>query len=80
MGPENIKIIEEVFRAVFEIAETTSAVTITRDTHENWDSMAHVALISALDDEFDLIMGVQDAIRITSFHSCISVIENYLEK
>ena len=80
MEPENIILVEDIFRAVFELAEPIPIDTIMRNKHEYWDSMAHVALISALDDEFDLVISVQDAIKITSFHSCVSIIEDYLEK
>lgn len=80
MGPKNIKLVEDIFRAVFELAEPVPIDTIVRDKHENWDSMTHVVLISALDDEFDLVINVPDAIKITSFHSCVSIIGNYLEK
>ena len=42
--------------------------------------MAQVALMSALDDEFDLVINVQDAVAIMSFQTCVDIIENYLEQ
>jgi len=78
MDADNQTILEDIFRAVFELDETDRIESIKRNNFPAWDSMAHVALISAIDDEFDLIMDTQDALRIDSLASCISVVERYL--
>ncbi len=79
MESEDIKIIEDIFRSVFELGDAIDVGSISRDERQNWDSMAQVALVSALDDEFDLVIAIEDAIRITSFSTCLSVVEGYLE-
>ncbi len=79
MEPEDIKIIEDIFRSVFELDDSVAIGSISRDEQQNWDSMAQVALVSALDDEFDLVIAIGDAIRITSFPTCLSVVEGYIE-
>ncbi len=80
MEAQDIKIIEDIFKSVLELDETVDVNSISRDGQQNWDSMAHVALVSALDDEFDLVIGIKDAIRITTFPDCVTVIRDYLEK
>ena len=70
--------VEAVFRAILNIEPSVALESIDRDTHSSWDSMTHVAIISALDDEFDLVIESADAVKICSYASCLSILEHYL--
>ena len=78
MNSTNRDIIEQVFRAVFELDPDANLDVLKRQWSDCWDSMAHVALISALDDEFELIITSEDAVAMTSFARCVEVLERYL--
>lgn len=47
--------VKEIMGAVFEVDPTTINETSSQDTIENWDSIRHMSLVVALEEEF----GVQ---------------------
>ena len=79
MNPADRDIIEEILRSVLELEDDVAIESIERDGSSRWDSMAQVALVSALDDEFDLVIDREDAVAMTSFARCVEVLERYLD-
>lgn len=42
-----------------------------------WDSVGHMALISALEDEFGIMMDMEDIIEFSSFKIGIDILKKY---
>ncbi len=59
--------LEKIFRDAFGIEKLTDDMSI--DTVEGWDSMAHVALIMALQKEFSISISPSDAIELIDIAS-----------
>lgn len=78
MNSTDRDIVEEIFRSVLELDAGVALDAIERERCPRWDSMAQVALVSALDDEFDLVIAIDDAVAMTSFARCLEVLERYL--
>ena len=55
--------LETIFQDAFGIDKLTDDLSI--DTVEGWDSMAHVALIMALQKEFNITITPAQAIELT---------------
>jgi acyl carrier protein len=66
--------LEQIFQAAFGIEKLTDDLSI--DTVEGWDSMAHVALIMALQQEFGISITPAEAIELTD----VASIKNYLRQ
>lgn len=66
--------LEQIFQAAFGIEKLTDDLSI--DTVEGWDSMAHVALIMTLQQEFGVSITPAVAIELTD----VASIKNYLEQ
>lgn len=56
--------LEQIFQAAFGIEKLTDDLSI--DTLQGWDSMAHVALIMTLQQEFGCSISPEQAVELTS--------------
>ena len=67
MSPSNQKILEKIFKVVFDLETTEHVVEVRRAIHPKWDSLAHVSLIAALESEFEINLDISDAHALSSF-------------
>lgn len=71
--------LNEIFREVFEddsieVLETTSAADI-----EDWDSLTHITLVSAVEDEFDIKFSMKDVIGMKNVGEMVDIIMEDME-
>ena len=62
--------VSEIMSFLFKI-DVCSVSDLNIESISEWDSMKHVALIAALENEFDLFIEVDDAVDLTSFTKII---------
>lgn len=55
-----------------EINEMTSV-----DNCEEWDSLQHMSLLVAIEEEFDLSLNDEEVLRMKDFTSIIDILENH---
>lgn len=67
--------LQEIFRVVFELPATVDATHVHQKTQGNWDSLCHVTLIAALENEFNVNLDTADALRIDSFETTRMLLE-----
>ena len=58
-----------IFVSVFELPDSADVQRCDRTNTATWDSMAHVTLIFAIEEEFGLNLDPADSMQITSFDS-----------
>jgi len=63
--------IEKIFVKVFEV---DAPKAINKMDCQEWDSLKHIELILELEDEFDLEISDNAALKITDFNSCLEII------
>lgn len=61
----------EVFDDVLETGENIDP-SLKRDEYENWDSLANVTLLMALNAEFGEVVSIDDIARLDSFESILT--------
>jgi len=44
---------------------------------ENWDSVAHLALVASIETEFDIMLTSNDVIDMSSFKKAKEILKNY---
>lgn len=66
--------LETIFKETFAVQHLSDDMSI--ETVDGWDSMAHVALIMALQKEFNVSIAPQDAIELTD----VAAIKKYLRQ
>lgn len=50
---------------------------LTYNTVAQWDSVAHMALIAAIEDAFDILIETEDVIDMSSFAKAQSILAKY---
>lgn len=68
--------IKEVMAEVFKIDKDSISDDIRKFEFEKWDSLAHISLVAALEDHFDVVFDVDEIMEI----STIEEIENLIKK
>jgi acyl carrier protein len=59
--------LKQVVAAVLDCAPGDLDDAVSRDTFANWDSLRHMNLIMALEEEFGVVIGDDDADAMTSY-------------
>ncbi|TQV71768.1 acyl carrier protein [Exilibacterium tricleocarpae] len=76
MSAENEALLKAIFAAVFEMQDEAQIPAATQDTTKSWDSVTHVALITALESEFDLFIDTAEALSLVSYEKILDYISN----
>ncbi len=67
MTPNGQSKLQEIFRVVFELAPSDDVSRVRQLTQPNWDSLAHVSLVAAIENEFGIELPMSESLRITSY-------------
>ena len=69
--------VEEVVGKVFKINPLEISDTSSRNTIEQWDSMGHLALITALEEQFQVSISITDAMEMANIRKIKDVLKEY---
>ena len=75
MTTENRVKLEEIFRAILELPATADVTGVRQGSGHNWDSLAHVSLIAAIESEFNTTIDAADALSITSYQATTTLLD-----
>lgn len=67
MTQDGLPKLREIFRAVFELPPDADVARVRQLTQPNWDSLAHVTLVAAIENEFGIELAMAESLRITSY-------------
>lgn len=70
--------IKEVMAGIFSMDAADIGSGSSLKTVEQWDSLKHVGLMMALEQEFDVRIDVEEAVEMTSFTAVCEVLSRYL--
>jgi len=59
--------LRKVFRSSLELPEDYDVDGLEYRGIEKWDSLAHMSLVAAIEDEFDVMIDTDDVIDMSSF-------------
>ena len=68
----------KVFSESFGIPSNTITDDLEYASIPQWDSVAHMALIVALEDEFDIMIETDDVIDMSNFKKAEEIVNKYL--
>ncbi|MFZ4455008.1 MAG: acyl carrier protein [Bacteroidales bacterium] len=66
--------LQQIFREVFENPTMQLSPTATAHEIENWDSMAHVGLIAAIEEHFGVDFDLDELIEMNSVGAILSAL------
>jgi len=69
--------VEELVGKVFKINPEELSDTSSRNTIEQWDSMGHLALITALEEQFQVSISITDAMEMANIRKIKDVLKEY---
>ena len=71
--------IKDIMSAVFEIPEEEIKDDSSTDTIESWDSLKHMKLIVALEEELNVIFSDNDIIELDNLKNIFRVLSEKLQ-
>ncbi len=69
--------LKAAFIEALGLSESVNVETLTYNSIPEWDSIAHMALVAQLDDQFDIMLDTDDIIDISSFEKAKEVLSKY---
>lgn len=70
--------VKEIMGIVFEVESADITADASSDQIENWDSLRHMNLIVAIEEEFELELDDDDIIEMMSLPLIITILEEKL--
>ena len=67
-----------VFRDIFDDESITVTDETTANDIEDWDSLTHISLIAAVEEEFDIKFQMKDVIAMKKVGDMVDIIEEEL--
>lgn len=67
---DNSKIYDGIFMDVFSVEKTVLNSDFKKENVEGWDSIHQLALMTGIEDAFDIMFETEDALRLTSYEGC----------
>lgn len=74
----NEELLKNVMATIFRIDPNEIAADSSMDTISSWDSLRHMSLILALEEEFKVVIPDEDVANITSYKLIRLVLEELL--
>lgn len=68
--------LNRVFRDVFDDDAITVTEATTAADIDGWDSLMHITLISAVEDEFDVSFQMKEVVKMKNVGDMADIIEN----
>lgn len=68
---------DEIFIEVFEISSDQLNENLEYQSIEPWDSVGHMALMAGLEDEFDIMLEMDDIIDFGTYLTGIETMKKY---
>ena len=65
-----------VFREVFDDDSITVTDATTAADIDGWDSLMHITLISAVEDEFDISFQMKEVVKMKNVGDMVDIIKN----
>jgi acyl carrier protein len=73
----NYELLIETFHKALEIDKNLIVPNLEYNSIPEWDSVAHMTLISQLEDTFDIMLDTEDIIDMSSVQKAIYILEKY---
>ena len=68
---------KDCFVKVLNVAEAELNENFLFSSVGVWDSLAHLSLISEIEDTFDVMLGTEDILHFGSFENGMRILEKY---
>ena len=74
---DNAEKLRGIFAKALEIDKAIVVDSLEYNSISQWDSVAHMSLVAAIDDGFDIMMETDDVIDMSSFGMAKEILRKY---
>lgn len=68
----------KIIKNVFELSENEIIdEKMNRENTEKWNSLLHLTLVAAIEDEFNIMFDTEDILNLKSYDSGLEIINKY---
>lgn len=72
--------IDVAFREALNIDETVERSSLVYNSSPGWDSVGHMALVAALEQQFDCMLDMNDILDMSSYDKVVEIMAKYVSK
>ncbi len=69
--------LKKAFDLSLHLKDPTDYLSLQFAKSANWDSITHLQLITAIENEFDIMLETQDVLDMNSFSSALTIVKKY---
>lgn len=69
--------LKSIFAEALGIEESAITDELTYNTIPEWDSVAHMALVAEIDDQFDIMLDTDEVLELSSFAKAKEILKKY---
>ena len=69
--------LREAFRTSLDLPADAPVDELRYQDNEKWDSLAHMSLVAAIEDEFSVMIDTDDVINMSSFGEAVKILGKY---
>jgi acyl carrier protein len=77
MNEENTARLAAAFAEALGVDISTISDDLTYNSIPEWDSVAHMALVAAIEEAFDIMIDTEDVIDMSSFAKAKDIVKKY---
>lgn len=70
--------VEAAFRAALVLDDDVSIAELEYNSSPAWDSVAHMTLVAALEEEFDCMLDMDDILDMSSYTKAVEIMGKYV--
>ena len=70
--------LKKIFAESLDVSEDTITDTLEYGEIPEWDSVAHMGVIAAIEEAFDIMIDTEDVIDMSSFERAKEIVTKYL--
>ena len=69
--------LKAIFVDVLDVDTETDWANVRYQETPGWDSVAHMSMVAEIEDEFDIMLEVDDVLDMSSFDKAIEIVQKY---
>lgn len=68
---------DRIINEIFELNGMHINESMTRGNTEKWNSLLHLTFVTAIEDEFEIMLDTQDILNLISYSAGLEIIDKY---
>jgi acyl carrier protein len=69
--------LRDAFRGALNLPPDAEVDGLRYQDNDDWDSLAHMSLVAAIEDEFSVMIDTEDVINMSSFAEAVRILGKY---